>query len=75
MARITDKEIRECFGHNGVECVVRIKRNGEVYRYGSPDPFDRSEDYWHYLGTRERAVREIEAAIDAANEAAFLPIF
>lgn len=59
MARITDRAIREYYGHNGVECVVKIKRNGEVHRYGSPDPVDRSKDYWHIVGTRDAAVREI----------------
>lgn len=64
MTRITDKAIREHYGHNGVECVVRIKRNGEIHRYGSPDPFDRSRDYWHYVGTRDEAIREISQRAD-----------
>lgn len=44
------KQIRESLGHNGVECRVRIKRDGSILRYGSPDPFDRSCDYWHFIG-------------------------
>jgi len=66
MPRITDKAIREYYGHNGAECVVTIKRNGEIHRYGSPDPTDRSMDYWHYVCTREQAVRDIECAREHA---------
>ena len=56
---VTDKEIRECFGHNGVECRVRIKRNGVVLRYGSPDLTDRSKDFWQWLGRREEIERDM----------------
>ena len=52
-----DKEIRDRLGHNGRECMVRIARDGsKVERYGSPEPTDRSSDYWQYLGTREQVV-------------------
>jgi len=34
--RITNKEIRDYYGHNGHECKVKIKRNGEIHRFGSP---------------------------------------
>lgn len=57
--KITDKAIREHLGHNGVECRVRIARNGVVERYGSPLPTDRSKDFWPYMGTREDIAREM----------------
>jgi hypothetical protein len=57
---VTDKQIREWYGHNGRECRVCIRRDGTVERYGSPDPTDRSADYWAYLGTREQIVAMIE---------------
>lgn len=44
------KEIRERLGHNGIECRVKICRDGKVLRYGSPNPFDRSRDYWQFMG-------------------------
>jgi hypothetical protein len=59
MTKITDKAIREFYGHNGVECRVRISRDGDVTRYGSPVPTDRSKDYWMTLGTRADAIREM----------------
>lgn len=59
MTKITDKSVREYFGHNGVECIVRISRGGKITRYGSTNVFDRSSDHWVDLGTREDAVREI----------------
>ena len=46
----TSKQIREHLGHNGVECRVVIKRNGEVWRHGSAEPADRSRDYWAFIG-------------------------
>ena len=56
---ITDKEIMEYLGHNGGSCRVRIKRTGEVERYGSPYPLDRSRDYWHFCGWRDHIVDEV----------------
>lgn len=47
---MTNKQIREYLGHNGAECIVRIKRDGTVMRYGAPDPADRSKDFWQYWG-------------------------
>lgn len=61
MTKITDKAIREYFGHNGFECRVRISRDGEITRYGSPVVTDRSHDYWATIGTRADAVREMTA--------------
>ena len=49
-SQITDNDIRNYLGHDGDNCVVRIKREGSVWRYGSSDPFDRSKDYWHFIG-------------------------
>lgn len=57
--QITDKAIREYYGHNGHECRVRISRDGTITRHGSPDPFDRSKDFWAFIGTRDGAVREM----------------
>lgn len=54
MATITDKAIRAYLGHNGHECRVRISRDGMVSRYGSPEPTDRSKDYWQYVGYRDQ---------------------
>lgn len=54
---ITNKQIRDYLGHNGCECRVRITRDGRVLRYGSPEPTDRSRDYWSYMG----AVADIQA--------------
>ncbi len=58
--RVTDREIREHMGHNGVECRVRITRDGKVERHGSPEPTDRSADYWAAMGTREEIARQIQ---------------
>ena len=57
--KITDKMIREWYGHNGVECRVVIKRDGQIMRYGSPDCFDRSKDYWSHVGYRDETIREM----------------
>jgi hypothetical protein len=57
---MTNKELREYFGHNGQECRVLIKHDGRVYRHGSDTPTDRSRDYWHYLGDRDQIIQEIE---------------
>tara|TARA_R110000787_G_scaffold229613_5_gene337174 strand:- start:2665 stop:2874 length:210 start_codon:yes stop_codon:yes gene_type:complete len=46
----TNKQIREYLGHNNRECRVRIKRNGQVWRYGSREDTDRSGDYWALVG-------------------------
>jgi hypothetical protein len=46
----TNREIREYLGHNGRECRVRIRRNGEVWRHGSPEDTDRSRDHWAFVG-------------------------
>jgi hypothetical protein len=59
--KITDTEIREHLGHDGDSCRVRITRTGEVHRYGSPDAFDRSQDFWHFFGWRDEVVDQIEA--------------
>ncbi len=61
MTKITNKKIREYFGHNGVECRVRISRDGTVTRYGSPDPFNRSMDYWQDLGDVDYVAKEIKS--------------
>lgn len=50
---MTNKEIRRYLGHNGAECRVKIKRNGMILRHGSDDPFDRSQDYWTFMGWAE----------------------
>jgi hypothetical protein len=47
---MTHQEVREQLGHNGHECRVRITRDGQIMRYGSPDPTNRSADYWQWLG-------------------------
>ncbi len=46
----TNKQIRDYLGHNGRECRVRIKRNGEIWRFGSREDTDRSHDYWAHIG-------------------------
>lgn len=56
---ITDKQIRQYLGHNGVECRVRIKRNGMIYRHGSPDPADRSKDFCIELGCKSDCIFEM----------------
>jgi hypothetical protein len=61
MAKITDKEIRKYLGHNGVECSVKIGRDGRVERYGSPTVTDRSMDFWAYMGTKADVVKQIES--------------
>lgn len=60
MAKITDRAIREYLGHNGVECRVRIGRDGRVERYGSPNTTDRSKDFWAYMGTRAYWAWQVE---------------
>ena len=59
MTKVTNKIVREYLGHNGVECKVIIKKSGEVYRRGSPDPFDRSADYWCHIGYIDDIKKEI----------------
>ncbi len=58
----TDKAIREYLGHNGCECHVVIHMDGKITRYGSPDPFDRSKDYWAFCGYRDEITREMLAS-------------
>lgn len=59
-SQITDKMIRRYYGHNVEGNVrVRITQEGEVHRYGSRVDTDRSNDYWHYWGTRAEAVLNI----------------
>lgn len=57
---ISDKAIREYLGHCPSECRVRIKRDGNVERYGSPDLFDRSKDVWVFMGHRDDIAREMQ---------------
>ena len=57
MKNKTNQEIREYLGHALPECKVVIHRNGEIERYGSANPADRSQDWWAYMGT----VDEIKA--------------
>lgn len=59
-AMIRNKDIREFLGHNGSECRVRIKKNKEVWRYGSPVPTNRDSDFWAYMGTVDEIKREIK---------------
>lgn len=52
---MTNKEIREFYGHNGAECRVVIKRNGEIHRYGmiapdgSANGTSRDYDRWIHI--------------------------
>lgn len=57
--KITDKAIRNYYGHNGTECRVRISRDGSIHRYGSPVTTDRSKDFWALVGDRASAAHEI----------------
>lgn len=59
MAKITNKQIRKNFGHNGCECIVRITRDGKVLRYGADNTVDRSRDYWSVLGDKEKVIQDI----------------
>lgn len=59
--KVTKARIREYLHHNGAECRVRIKKDGTVERHGSPDPFDRSRDFWAYMGTVAELTAEIQA--------------
>ena len=54
----TNKQIREYLGHNR-ECRVRIKRNGEIWRYGSREDTDRSGDYWKLVGYDNNIVADM----------------
>jgi hypothetical protein len=58
-SREMDREIRAYYGHNGVECIVRIKRDGTIERFGSAMPTDRSKDFWMLVGNRKDAERKI----------------
>ena len=55
----TNKQIREYLGHNNRECRVRIKRNGEIWRYGSREDTDRSGDYWKLVGYDNNIVADM----------------
>tara|TARA_R110002126_G_C10348807_1_gene491455 strand:+ start:771 stop:980 length:210 start_codon:yes stop_codon:yes gene_type:complete len=55
----TNSQIREYLGHNGRECRVRIKRNGEIWRYGSRQDIDRSCDYWALVGYDNNIVADM----------------
>jgi len=46
----TKKSLREWIGHNGVECRVRLKRNGEVLMFGCPVETNRNLDFWRVVG-------------------------
>ncbi len=59
MTRAEASQIREHLGHNGAECRVRIHRDGRVERYGSPDPTDRSRDFWAFVGLFDEIFGEI----------------
>ena len=50
---VTNQQIREYLGHNGSECRVRISRDGRITRHGSPNPTDRSQDFWAYMGEKD----------------------
>tara|TARA_R110001632_G_C11135211_1_gene395390 strand:+ start:169 stop:363 length:195 start_codon:yes stop_codon:yes gene_type:complete len=56
----TNQEIREYLGHALPECRVVIHRNGEIERYGSPDPSDRSQDFWANMGTVEEIFAQMQ---------------
>jgi hypothetical protein len=59
ITKITDKAIRKYYGHNGVECRIRIGKDGLIHRHGSPNPTDRSKDFWAIICTHDEAVREM----------------
>ena len=68
----TDSEIREYLGHNGGECRVKISTHSLhervapnpsariIYRRGSPDIYDRTKDFWAYIGTVKDQIREMD---------------
>ena len=56
---ISKKQIREYLGHNGYDCKVKIKRDGQIMCYGSTDPFDRSRDFWHGCGTVDEIINQM----------------
>lgn len=69
---MTDKmnqTIREYLGHALPECRVVIHRNGEIERYGSPDPADRSQDFWQYVGTVDKIKAQMMSNICDCDEA------
>ena len=47
---ITNKDVRDYLGHDGSNCKVKIKSGGKVWMYGSADAFDRTWDWWHFIG-------------------------
>ena len=57
---VSRKDVREYLGHNGVTCKVRIREDGSVERYRSVDPYERSKDYWEFMGYKDEIVAEIE---------------
>lgn len=62
------KMIRAYFGHNGVECRVKIKNDGTVLRHGHPESTNRSADVWIYLGEAADLLREISTVKEMAKE-------
>jgi hypothetical protein len=59
---MTKKQIRKYLGHSLPECRVRIHHNGDISRYGSTDPFDRSADFWHLVVTVADVEKEVAYA-------------
>jgi hypothetical protein len=69
-------QIRNHLGHCPPECRVKITHLGEVSRYGSPDPYDRSKDFWQFCGwvedlQKELAEREVLRAERERNGSLF----
>ena len=55
----TKAEIRYSLGHGKGNRRVRISHDSRVSFYGSTDPLDRSQDYWHCARwTREYVTRK-----------------
>ena len=53
MTKTRNQIIRDSLGHCPPECRVKISRLGKVSRYGSPNPSDRSKDFWSFCGWAE----------------------
>lgn len=60
LRQATDAEIRRMWKHGLGNRHVRIGKDGTVRYYGSHVSTDRSQDFWHDVGTRANYVTNVD---------------